>query len=177
MNENDSVTAVVTRRIVLGRKPDYVDWVHDVEHVASQFPGHLGVTYKIPGDDNECHVIFRFDTVEHLRDWEESEERKHWTAKLDGIVEGKTRVHRLTGIEFLFRDQLHPKAHKMVLVLAVVIFSLSSALNPLFSLLNAMWPVVPDWTWRLSQVVLQLIFLTYLIMPGITRLLATWLAR
>lgn len=177
MNESGSVTAVVTRRIVRGRKPDYKTWVHDVEHVANQFPGHMGVTYKIPGDDNECHVIFRFDTVEHLRNWEKSEERKHWTAKLDGIVEGETRVHRLTGIEFLFRDQLHPKAHKMVLILAVVIFSLSSILSPFFSQFGFAWPAVPGWIWRLTQVVLQVLLLTYFVMPRITRLLVTWLAR
>ncbi len=177
INESDSVTAVVTRKIVRGRKPDYVTWVHDVEHVANQFPGHQGTTYKVPGENRECHVIFRFDTVEHLRNWEESEERKHWISKLEGIVEGETRVDRLTGIEFLFRDQLHPKAHKMVFVLTLVIFSLSFILNPLFSQLTATWSAVPDWLWTLIQVVVQLILLTYMIMPSVTRSLATWLAH
>ena len=177
MNENDSVTAVITRQIVAGRKPDYLAWVHEVEHVLNQFPGHQGVTYKVLGEGPECHVIFRFDTVEHLRGWEESAQRKHWTEKLDGIVEGEARVDRLTGLEFLFRNQLHPKAHKMVLVLATVIFSLSLILNPPFSQLKYSLPVVPDLAWLLVQIVLQISLLTYAIMPGITRLLVTWLAR
>ncbi|WP_048306771.1 hypothetical protein [Halomonas sp. PR-M31] len=177
MNENHSVTAVITRCVIPGREQDYRTWVHDVGQVVKQFPGHRGITYKIPGEGNECHVIFRFDTVEHLQDWEESEERKHWLGKLEGIVKGESRVDRLTGIEFLFRDQLHPKAHKMVFVLTVVVFSLSSVLTPLFSLLNAALPIVPGWLWALAQVVVQLLLLTYVIMPHITRLLATWLAR
>ena len=76
MNNQESVTAVVTRRIVPGRKPDYVGWVHQIENVARRFPGHQGVTYKEPRELGEYHVVFRFDTVEHLRDWEESAERR-----------------------------------------------------------------------------------------------------
>ena len=75
MNDQESVTAVVTRRIVPGRKPDYLAWVDKVKEIASQYPGHQGTTYKIRGDNNVCHVIYRFDTIEHLRDWETSDER------------------------------------------------------------------------------------------------------
>ncbi|MFD2190748.1 antibiotic biosynthesis monooxygenase [Pistricoccus aurantiacus] len=177
MNESNSVTAVITRCVIPGREQDYRTWVHDVGQVVKQFPGHQGVTYKVPGEGNECHVIFRFDTVEHLQDWEESKERKHWLGKLEGIVEGEPRVDRLTGIEFLFRDQLHPKAHKMVFVLTIVVFLLSLVLGPLFSMLNTALPFVPDWLLLLARVVVQISLLTYVFMPSITRLLATWLAR
>jgi len=177
MNEQESVTAVVTRRIVPGRKPDYIDWVHQVENVAHRFPGYRGVTYQEPGELGECHVVFRFDTVEHLRDWEKSAERREWVAKLKGIVEGEERVHRLTGLEFLFANQLHPKAHKMALVLSVVIFTMQLVLTPLYAFLFNMLPAIPEWGVLLFRVVFQVILLTYVIMPPVTRYLAPWLAR
>jgi len=176
-SDEQSVTAVVTRRIVPGRKADYLAWVHGVEEVASRFPGHQGTTYKTKGQDNEYHVVYRFDTVEHLRDWEESEERRHWIEKLHGIVEGETRTDRLTGLEFLFRNQLHPKAHKMTLVLTVTIFFLVVLLNPVFLFLAEAMPGVPGWLLILFRVILQVVLLTYLIMPRIMRVLAPWLSR
>lgn len=175
--DEQSVTVVVTRRIVPGRQSDYLAWLHKVEEVVSRFPGYRGTTYKTQGGDNECHVVFRFDTVEHLRDWEESDERMHWRAKLDGIVEGESRIDRLTGLEFLFRDQLHPKAHKMAFVLTVTIFLIVVILNPVFSFLTATMPTVPEWILLLVRVILQVLLLTYLVMPRIMRILAPWLRR
>ncbi|HEY9098018.1 MAG TPA: hypothetical protein VIN38_04030 [Thiobacillus sp.] len=175
--DEQSVTAVVTRRIVPGREPDYLAWAYEVEQVAARFPGHQGITYKLQGEDNECHAVFRFDTVEHLLDWEESDERKHWTAKLDGIVEGEARIDRLTGLEFLFQDQLHPKAHKMALVLTAAIFLIVVILNPFFSFLATTMPATPEWLLLLVRVILQVLLLTYLIMPRVMRILAPWLRR
>lgn len=37
--DEQSVTAVVTRKIVPGRKQDYLAWVGDVEKIAARFPG------------------------------------------------------------------------------------------------------------------------------------------
>lgn len=175
--DEQSVTAVVTRRVAPGRKTDYLNWVDDVEQVASKFPGYMGTSYKVEGENNDCHVVYRFDTVENLRGWEESDERRHWKEKLDGIVEGESRIDRLTGLEFLFRDQLHPKAHKMALVLTGTIFLLVLALNPLFSFLAATFPAVPELLLLLLRVILQVLFMTYLIMPRIMRVLAPWLGR
>lgn len=177
MNENESVTVVVTRRVMPGRKPDYLDWVRGIEQVARRYPGHQGTTSKVQGDNDKCHVVFRFDTIEHLRDWEESPERAEWVAKLEGIVEGDSRIERLTGLEVLFAGQPHPKAHKMVLVLTAAIFMLVVGLNPLFLLLAGALPTVPDWLLILVRVVVQVLLLVYFIMPRVTRWLAPWLAR
>ncbi len=96
--------------------------MHQVEKVICQFPGYQGVTYKVRGEQRECHVVFRFDAVEHLPDWEESAVRREWVPKIEHLVEGDDRIGRLTGLGFLFANKLHPKAHKIVLVLIPVIF-------------------------------------------------------
>lgn len=172
-----SVTTIVTRKIIPGRKADYREWVHQVGAVAERFPGHQGTTYKLKGDGDECHVVFRFDTIEHLRAWEESAERKHWQGKLGGIVQGEERIKRLTGLEFLFRDQYHPKAHKMALVLTATIFCLVLIFNPAFAFLTGAFPVIPDLLWILVRTALQVVLMTYVIMPPLSRLLAPWLNR
>lgn len=177
MSDKESVTAVVTRRIAPDRKPEYEDWVHRVGEVAGRFPGHQGVTYKVKGENGECHVVFRFDTVEHLRNWETSAERRKWVAKIEHLVEGEERIKRLTGLEFLFADQLHPKAHKMALVLIVVIFTLLMVLSPLVSFLFSAWPGLPGWLSQLFQISLLVLLMTYFIMPRVTRLLMRWLTR
>lgn len=177
MNEQESVTAVVTRRIVPGRKAEYADWVQQVGAVASQFPGHQGVTYKVKGERGDCHVVFRFDTIEHLRAWEESAERQKWLAKIEHMVEGEDRIKRLSGLEFLFADQLHPKAHKMALVLIAVIFTMLMLLSPLVSFLFSALPGAPSWLAQLFQVSILVTLMTYFIMPRVTRLLMPWLTR
>jgi antibiotic biosynthesis monooxygenase (ABM) superfamily enzyme len=177
MSDQESVTAVVTRRVLPGRKTEYTAWVDQVEKIARQFPGHQGVTNKIRGEHGECHIVFRFDTVEHLSDWEESEERKEWVAKLEGLVEGEERIERLTGLEFLFANQVHPKAHKMVLVLTVVIFTMLLILRPFVSFLFSTVPATPDWLVLLFGITLQVLLMVYLVMPRLTRYLAHWLIR
>ncbi|MEZ5562933.1 MAG: antibiotic biosynthesis monooxygenase [Gammaproteobacteria bacterium] len=177
MNDNDSVTVVVTRRVMPGRKQDYLDWVRRIGEVARRYPGHQGTTSQVQGDDDKCHVVFRFDTIEHLRAWEESPERAEWVAKLEGIVEGDSHIERLTGLEVLFAGQPYPKAHKMALVLTVAIFVLVVSLNPLFLLLAAALPAIPAWLLILIKVAVQVLLLVYFIMPRVTRWLAPWLAR
>ena len=177
MNDQESVTAVVTRRIVPDHQSEYAEWVHQVGKVASKFPGHQGVTYKAEGEKDECHVVFRFDTIEHMQDWEESAERRHWLAKIEHLVEGDDSIKRLTGLEFLFAGQLHPKAYKMALVLIVVIFTLLMVLSPLVAFLFSALPGVPDWLVTLFQVSLLVALMTYFIMPRVTHMLKSWLTR
>lgn len=179
MGDQESVTAVVTRRIVPGRKPEYISWVHQVEKIVAQFPGYQDTAYKVKGERGECHVVFRFDTVEHLRNWELSAERQKWIEKLEdeGLVEGGERIERLTGLEFLFANQLHPKANKMALVLIVIIFTMMLMLEPVVSFLFGMLPGTPNWLILLFRITVQVVLMTYVVMPPVTRCLASWLAR
>ncbi len=98
-------------------------------------------------------------------------------AKIEHLVEGEERIKRLSGLEFLFADQLHPKAHKMVLVLIAVIFTLLMVLGPLVSFLFSALPGLPGWVVQLFQVSLLVTLMTYFIMPRVTRMLMPWLTR
>lgn len=174
------VTVTIARRVKPGLEAEYERWIDGVSKVAQTFPGHMGVSTLPPSDvtDGDYVIIFRYDTYEHLRAWEESDERAAWLEKLEGLVEGEARIQRVTGLEFLFPLAEVPAAtpppspHKMALVLIVVVFCLVTAINLIFG----------QWLAQLSLlarifvlVALQVLLMTYVVMPRVTKVLKPWL--
>ncbi len=173
------VTVAVSRRIRPGVEEQYEEWVRGVTQAAQQWPGHLGVNVLRPSaaTQGEYVIIYRFDTYEHGRTWEESEERARWTARLNDMVEGDEQVRKVTGLEFWFdlpEVPVHAQAsqHRMALTLIVVVFLLLLTLNLVLA------PILNHLHWipqLLVVVILQVLLLTYVVMPRVTRLLKPWL--
>ncbi|MFC1578789.1 antibiotic biosynthesis monooxygenase [Pseudomonadota bacterium] len=181
MTEQDAdpgpVTVSIARRVIAGREADYESWVKGITAEALQYPGHMGVNVIRPTSASREYVtIFRFDTYQHQRDWEGSARRAHWLEQLNGIVEGPDTVRKDSGMEFWFSlpelPVAHPSPHKMALVLFVVVYILIVLIN------TALAPFVTDWPYLgrvFLAVFLQVILMTYLVMPRVTRLLKNWL--
>ncbi|PLX36730.1 MAG: antibiotic biosynthesis monooxygenase [Hyphomicrobiales bacterium] len=175
------VTVSIARRVQAGHEAEYEAWVSGISQTAAQFPGHLSVAVLRPSaaTRGDYVIIYRFDSYEHCRVWEESRERAEWVERLADIVEGDSSVKRVTGLEFWFDlpevpAAAAPSQHKMALVLVVVVYlilvGLNWALAPLISDL-------PSLVRTFIIVVLQVGLLTYLVMPRVTRLLRPWLFR
>jgi len=179
--DEGAVTVSISRRVRPGYEARYETWVSGVIEAASAWPGHLGTNVLRPGPatDHEYVLIYRFDSYRHCRAWEQSPERQSWLDQLDEMVEGEPEMRRGTGLEFWFDLpelplQQHPSPHKMVLVLVSVVFTLVLALNLLLApLLEGM----ALWQRILTIVILQVMLMTYLVMPRVTRLLRPWLYR
>ena len=176
---DEPVTVSVLRKVVPGREQDYEKWVSGISSVAAGFPGHQGVNVlrPSPATDNKYVVIYRFASYADSRKWEESSERESWIAKLEGLVEGEADYKKVTGLEFWFDLPELPVAakaspHKMALTLIVVVFCLVYALQLSVGPLIEAWPL---WARVLLGVVVQVILMTYLVMPKVTRLLKNWL--
>ncbi len=181
MNERNEaggpVTISISRRVKPGKEQQYEQWVQGITAEAVKFPGHMGVNVIRPTPPSTEYVtIFRFDTYEHSMDWEESAIRAEWLARMAGITEGEDAVQKATGLEFWFSlpelPATHPSPHKMALVLLVVVFVLVLAINSLLG------PFVSDWSMPLRvfvAVFLQVMLMTYVVMPRVTRLLKSWL--
>ncbi|TDG14044.1 antibiotic biosynthesis monooxygenase [Seongchinamella unica] len=174
--DSGPVTISIVRRVLPGRERDYEQWVRAITAEAVGFPGHMGVNVIRPtGASREYVSIFRFDTYRHSRDWEESEVRAQWLARLEGITEGQDEVHRGTGLEFWFslpELPAHPSPHKMALVLVVVVYVMLTVINLLLAPLTG---DLPGALMLLLTVLLQVLLMTYLVMPRVTRLLKPWL--
>ncbi len=176
---DDPVTVSVSRKVVPGREQDYEAWVRGISALAASFPGHQGVNVlrPSPATDNKYVVIYRFASYADSRKWEESSEREVWIDKLDGLAEGEPDYKKVTGLEFWFDLPEVPVAakaspHKMALTLIVVVFCLVYALQLAVGSMLETWPL---WARVLLAVSVQVILMTYLVMPRVTRLLKNWL--
>lgn len=171
------VTVSLSRRVVPGKEAAYEAWVRGITGEAVTFPGHMGVNVIRPtAASSEYITIFRFDNYQHSREWEESDVRAVWLDRLEGLVEGETAVEKGTGLEFWFSlpelPVAHPSPHKMALVLLVVVYVLVLALNYLLNPMTVDWPGPAR---ILLVALLQVLLMTYVVMPRVTRLLKGWL--
>lgn len=171
------VTISIARTVVPGREADYEEWVKGITAEAVTFPGHMGVNVITPRPPSREYVtIFRFDTYEHLEGWKNSAARAAWLERLEGIVEGEHKERKGTGLEFWFSlpelPVCHPSPHKMALVLVIVVYAILLLLNRTLVPLISAWPYAIR---TLVMVVLQVVLMTYVVMPRVSRWLRDWL--
>ncbi len=175
------VTVSISRKAKPGREAEYEAWISGVIDAASEYPGHQGSNVLRPtaATGNRYVLIYRFDNYENCQNWESSELRKEWLDKLEPLIEGEAEVQRGTGLEFWFDlpelpVNKHPSPHKMALVLITVVYVLVIMLNLLLA------PMLVDanlWLKSAVIVILQVLLMTYLVMPRVTRLLHSWLFK
>ena len=89
-------------------------------------------------------MVFRFDSAEHLRDWEVSPERTAMLPVGEHLVED-TDMHRVSGLETWFslpgRTAPAPPKWKMFLVSATVFYLLNLTLSLTYGWALDGWPL------------------------------------
>jgi uncharacterized protein len=174
-----SVTTTVAGRVKPGHEVFYESFLKGIIAAAAQFPGHLGVEVFRPtaAADGDYRVVYRFDTVEHLQAWLDSDERATWLARAEPHVIGPIRTRILTGLEAWFtlahRPDLAPPArYKMAILTWAAIFPLSTLMVRVGDPFLTQLSFVP----RLGVTTAATVALmTWLVMPRVTRLLRRWL--
>lgn len=181
MSEQDPgpVTVSIARKIRPGREKDYEAWISAITVEVSDWPGYQGVSVLRPAaaTDYAYVTIYRFRTWEQCHAFEKSDFRRSRLDMLGDMVESETAVKKVTGLEFWFDlpevpVQASPSPHKMALVITVVAYAVVLALNLAFGPLVAFWPI---WLKALLFVSAQVLVMTYVLMPWVTRLLRGWL--
>jgi uncharacterized protein len=95
----EPVTVTVARRVAVGRESDFEDWSDELTAAAANYPGFLGAGRLRPSHVGDpWHVVFRFDSAEHLAAWEGSPERRAMLVVGEELVES-TDMHRVSGLE------------------------------------------------------------------------------
>jgi antibiotic biosynthesis monooxygenase (ABM) superfamily enzyme len=142
----------------------------------SQFPGYLGSSIFRPAsvDDPEYRVIFKFDRLSNLRQWEKSEERQSWFARAEALTERTPNIQVLTGLEtwFTLPGQaaiVPPPRYKMVLVTWLAGFPLITLISTVLQ--NQLSPL-PTVVRVMVVTAIAVPSMTYLLMPQMTRLFA-----
>jgi uncharacterized protein len=175
------ITGVVRRTVKPGKEAEFELWLKGIIGDALRFPGHLGADVIRPASKSrpEYIIIFRFDTYDHLLQWETSEIRHRWVQRVQDLIIGETHIHHLSGLEYWFTAQDMPEYDappriKMAFVTWLALFPLVLVLQPLFMELLDFLPV---WTRIMIIAAVMVLLMTYLVMPLMTRLFTFWLYR
>lgn len=173
------VTTMVTRRVVPGREEEYAEGLREVARIARDFDGHQGVTVLGPHGHSpaEYTAIFTFDSAANLERWMTSGDRRRWLDRAIDLTVDDEDVESLTGLEPWFtlpnRVVNRPPARwKMALLTALGVYPLLLVLS---FVLN---PVVGGLPLALrlgASLVVGIPLMTWLIMPGLSRLFFDWL--
>lgn len=172
------VTVVVRRRVRSGCETAYEAGLGRLTAAAGTLPGYLGAEFHRPAAPGQDYVsVFRYDSLAHLEAFEASDLRARFLAEATSLVEADAVWERTTGLELWFDPPkgtvvAQPSRHRMALVLIAVVFVLVLAINLAIGPLIASWPLPLR---LLLTVTLQVVLMTYAIMPRLTRALARWI--
>lgn len=180
------VTVSVTRHIDPAHTAEMQAWVEAGSSLAKRFEGFLGAGWVRPAVDSDAwHMLYRFDSAEHLAVWEASSQRAWWLAAAQGRIESSPELRR-TGIEGWFDEPSSvevvdtaasaqpaaPPRWKQAIVIFLVFYPLSVLVNGLAGRYAA---GVPLGLRVLLAVLVMTPVMTYLALPWITSRLQWWL--
>ncbi len=176
---SEPVTVVARRRVKPGRERDYEAWLERLIHDARTLPGYLGTNVVRPAASGprEYTSVFRFDSVENLRAFEESELRAKYLAEVADFVEADAVWQKVTGFEFWFTPPPgtlvpQPSRFRMALVMIVVVYCLVLSIGQAVSLVLG---GAPQPVRLLVTIGIEVFLMTYVLMPRLTRWLARWI--
>lgn len=175
------VTVSIARKIKPGFENNYELWEKDVINEASKFTGYMGTNFLRPNSttQNKYIIIYRFDSYENACKWEDSSIRHQWLEKIEPILIGEAVKQKKTGLEVWFElpeiEVAKPAPrYKMAIVLTVVLYFLSISLNLLLK------PILDHVSLPINILVVLLInviLMTWVIMPKLTFWLRHWLFK
>lgn len=187
------VTVSITRRVSPEDELLMRAWADAGTQMANHFPGFLGSGWVRPSTgSHDWHMLYRFDSRESLRVWEESTERTRWLAAGTNLVQD-TRIEHRTGIEGWFDEPEEravddmladgveapaapppPPRWKQMCIIWLAFFPTSVALTYASAGFTRDW--LPVFRVLLTTLVATPL-MTYLILPRVTKLFQPWLTR
>lgn len=174
------VTIVFTWDVKKGKEEAFQKWAHEITTAAAQFEGHLGANWITPQPNSRNFtVIYKFDTLEHFGEWENSEIRHQLLKKVQPLIthDSPKTQDPLTGLETWFtlpgiRTIKPPPKWKMAIATFIGIYPLALLFQILFGNVIAHLPVYIR-PFLLAGFMIPL--MTFFVMPNITKVLKPWL--
>lgn len=179
--EEGPITISIARKVKKGSEKEYEKWEKEVIQAAAKYKGYMGTNFLRPNSATEHKyiIIYRFDSYQNACKWEDSAERRKWLEKVDPFLEGEAVKQKKSGLEVWFElpeiEAAKPAPrYKMAIVLTVVLYILSVGLNML------LMPLLKHNAWQLNILIIliiNVILMTWVIMPKVTKLLKNWLFK
>lgn len=180
MAQQKSVTLVISHLLDPQHSQRYEEWLGKIMPIAAEFPGHLGANVIRPAaGQNLWSVIIRFDTLEHLYAWTQSETRRQLVAGIAPLLTEGDRTEVRTEPAFWFTPPTanvrQPRRWKQFLITLLVIFPSTNLVPAVTGML------LPSLK---GSLLLHLIndacvvaLVVWFWMPIVTRLFAGWLKK
>jgi antibiotic biosynthesis monooxygenase (ABM) superfamily enzyme len=182
--EKEGATVVITHHVIEGKQQEYENWLDEIGPICRSFEGHIDwqIIRPIPTLTYSYMVIIRFDTIENLKYWMESKDRKHLIEKIRPFLMKDDNYSIKSGLEFLFAPENEkikiPIRWKQYLVTWSAIYPLSLIIPfiilPLLRMLNIPQVRLID-SFFVSGIIVLL--MVYLVMPHYTKWIKKWLYK
>lgn len=177
------VTVVITRRVKAGCEKAYETWLARLQEDARDLPGYLGATTQRPGPagPREYVSVIRFRRLADLRAFEVSTMRRDAMTHAAPLVEADAVWQTMTGLEFWFEPPAGsvvpvPSRGRMALLMVAVVFGLVLSIGSLVNVAADRLPVaLPAPVRLLATIAIEVLLMTYWLMPRLTRALAPWI--
>lgn len=181
-NTQDGATVVITQRVRPTHIADYENWLGEIQPICRSYPGHLDshVIRPIPGLSAAYTFVIRFDTIENLRNWMESSDRKRLVEKARPIFLHDDSYAIRSGLDFWFTPEGEgvkvPVRWKQFLLTCTAIYPLVLIIPKIVNPAVARAGFSANGFFSTAVGTVTICFLmTYVIMPHYTKLVRTWL--
>lgn len=179
--EHRSVAFIITHTIKSGEERHYEEWLTAIQREVHRLPGYLGREIFRPAHGSRKYTsILRFNSLDSLNAWAESETRKHYVEQVHHLLEAGDQVEIQTGVDFWFTPEgmRPPKPWKQFLLTLTAVYPLSLLIP---RLLRPLFRLAPSVDHELIRALLMAVtltgLLTFVIMPRYTRLVKRWLYK
>ncbi|QTV79039.1 antibiotic biosynthesis monooxygenase [Microbacterium sp. NIBRBAC000506063] len=187
---SEPITVSIRRDVDPAHIAEATAWVQTGMNLANKYPGFLGSGWIRAGENSHIwHMLYRFADAETLERWENSPERTWWLSMGEGFVRSE-RSARRTGIEGWFDvpatgstalpEQTNaapaPARWKQAIAIWLGFFPVNLAFSYAASPVPG-WDTLPLWLRVLVTTLVLTPIMTYAVLPWVTRMLRSWLAR
>ena len=177
--KNKVSTNIISEVVKRGYQADFEKWSKGINKVVSEQPGFLGLDILRPRDPShlEYIIVVKFEDSETLNDWLTSNTFKGIFEKAKPFIVSHRSQQQSHGIEQWFELPSHavnkkPAFYKLVILGVLGVYPLVLLGNLVLS------PITDEMPYPLAILVSVLfisVFLTYPVMPFISKLLHGWL--
>lgn len=180
--KKQGASVVINHQIIEGKQDEYETWLNEIGPLCRKYEGHMDwqIIRPIPNVTFTYTVILRFDTIENLKNWMHSEDRKNLIAKVRPLLAKDDDYYINSGLDFLFSPKNEstkaPVKWKQFLVTWSAIFPLvlftPLAVLPLLGLFHISGNRYVDTFFITGTIVFLMV---YVIMPRYTKWIKKWL--
>jgi antibiotic biosynthesis monooxygenase (ABM) superfamily enzyme len=181
MKQSSHATIFATAFPAPGKERQWEQAIGDLIRTSMSFEGHQGSIVLKPESADQPHyrVITRFDTLENMRRWYESDERREKVSHLEPFEQQPAEIQRLTGFETWFTPPdapgtlVHPPPkYKMAVVVWIAVYAM---VLPLIATLKPMTASLPPLVASAILAAISVASMTWVVLPALTWLFRNWL--